>query len=305
MIPEKKKIVRYFVLPYFALSFVAIVFCAILCSLISPSFFELKYYHAIVPIILFLTFKYSICRLPLIFITPKSIRMGKFESCSILILCGFFSSIILSTALNYGSETVININNIDETVGYPNTKYFHLNSGDLPLMTESFYYATTSQSYRGPVNYEIQFYYGGLVGNLTPIYLYSTGVYMYGRVFDSEAAFEISKVARDKELLNLQRLLNEGGYIVRQSDAQKTALRSKIPFMSNKQWAKVTYHFGVTENPRSTSSLLLFFSIVFGCLSVSPAFLAYFMGPNRRVISAIDKQEGYFNKLFNHKFPVW
>ncbi|MFM2600945.1 hypothetical protein [Vibrio fortis] len=301
-----EKQVIYFIIPYIFLNTTIISLCSFLLYLVGefrhPIGLKFAIYMSAVFIVYFTLFKLTVSRLPDISEKQTSVGIKKRPQELFPIMVGVVCSLLATDAIELYIQDPIRITQISDIEKYPNEEYFYVDSiKRLPSNMEVFYYLTTKQSNRGPLQYNIKYFRGGNLEGMPDTYLFSSDVYSVGTEYTSSSILERSKFALSKENEKFSNFLEQGGYIKRMSSFQRELINSKVHDISKSNWFKAASHFGVVQDPNTESKENGLYVLVFALLSSITSISTIFLPTCSNSLRLIEQEKGYFNRIFKHK----
>ncbi|WP_156886058.1 hypothetical protein [Rheinheimera baltica] len=317
-------VIRYCLLPYMFLSLVVIsVVAGIAKHYIEIIDYLSNFIHrsdagivliASLALLVGVLFRFTTMRLPdLIERKPtkntKRVR-PKRTSFGFFILLTMSSGILLGIALERfnAGKSVISIKNLNEVKKRPANKYFFYRGESELVSQESFFYYRYSSYAKYKNKENIAAYYGGLVrsGNNSKdtIFLYIADDYLLGGEKDKAEEVRVANVALEHQRRDFNKFLQHGGYLAQGSISQAFQQSSDLVQKDKYLLACCSKHYGITGEPSSTGSILVFFSVVFYFMCLIPIFFDLNKKVDDKKFKVFLTVPSLYEKLFKFRYTI-
>lgn len=248
---------------------ITIIICSSLWFFISPLplylTFNFKYLHVIIPIAFVVLFKLIVSRLPYPYKEGILRRLSGNWMCFFYIIpAGVVSSYMLAMAINAVFSEAITITKIDEIFDYPRKTYFFVDGGMGEASSIETSYSTHVSSQKGEVSYNIDFLYGGFVGDSKDIFIFSDIRYRYGEEYSVSDEIKKSKFSEKIQKTKMNDFTKNGGYIYRLPKFQFERFKNRITDDAFKAHAHIRETLSLLER----AGFFAAFSFMFGFLAL-------------------------------------
>ena len=318
-------IVRFYLLPYIVLSTTVVLVVAFFTQKITENissianFLHLHWinagwlFTASAFLIVAVIFRYSALRLPDLIerkptkktqrIRPSVTRFMPF------IIMVTVSGLLLGSALERfeAGNGVINIDNLNELKKHPQNKYFYYKGKSEFVSEESFFYYRYTSYGKYKSSEKIGAYYGGRVTsdiNSKDAFLFIADDYLLGGEKDTLEEVRVANVALEHLRRDFNKFLDNGGYLKEGNIFQALSESSNLVQKEKYILACCNKHYGITDEPSSIGSLLMFFSIVFYCMSLLPALIERKEKVDVKKLKAFMAVPSLYEKLFKFRYTI-